>query len=118
MEQEQENNDIHKRNKGSLPMLCKLTSNDSNYEQWKDDMTAWLKKARVWQIVNGNRTMPISSSPPTSDQLAEIQAYEHDTDKVAGELLLWIEEGQKVYVKDMRDKPCEICDYSHYAVQP
>ena len=83
----------------STPSFPKL--NDSNYEQWKDGMTAWLKKAKVWRVVAGTRI-----KPKTGD--AEIEAFEDDLDRATGELLLWIEDGQKTHVKGVEDDPVEI----------
>jgi hypothetical protein len=83
----------------SSPSFPKL--NDSNYEQWRGEMTAWLKKAKVWRIVAGTKTKPTKGD-------AEIQTFEDDWDRAAGELLLWIEDGQKTHVKDVEDDPQKI----------
>ena len=64
-------------------------------------MTAWLKKAKVWRVVAGTRIKP-------KDGEAEIQAFEDDWDRATGELLLWIEDGQKIHVKDAEDDPQKI----------
>jgi hypothetical protein len=83
----------------SSPSFPKL--NDSNYEQWRDSMTAWLKKAKVWRIVEGTRNRPAKEE-------AEIRIFEDDWDRAVGELLLWIEDGQKTHVKGVEDDPKKI----------
>jgi hypothetical protein len=90
----------------STPSFPKL--NDSNYEQWKHDMTAWLRKAKVWRVVNGTRTLPTTHSPPTSDKIVEVQKFEDDSDRAAGELMLWIEDGQQRHGKGVEHDPVRI----------
>ena len=66
-------------------------------------MTAWLKKAKVWRIVEGTRNRPAKEE-------AEIRIFEDDWDRAVGELLLWIEDGQKTHVKGVEDDPKKICE--------
>jgi len=65
-------------------------------------MTAWLRKAGVWRIVNGQKTIADDAKEVDKD------AFWVASDKAAGELSLWIEDGQKTHIKGVEGDPKQI----------
>jgi hypothetical protein len=73
----------------SSPSFARL--NNSNYNEWKDNMKAWLQRSGVWRIVNGEETKPGPDKP------AELSAWLQRSDRAAGEMKLMVEPDQRTH---------------------
>jgi hypothetical protein len=82
------------------PSFARL--NSSNYNEWKDNMKAWLQRSGVWRIVNGDETKP----GPTA--AAELTAWLQRSDKAAGEMKLMVEPDQRIHFQGVEDDPARI----------
>ena len=87
----------------STPTFTKL--NSVNYSAWAGEMSAWLKTAGVWRIVQGKSTAPSTSSPPTAEQSKLLEDWEIKSDKAAGWLFMMVEPDQRVHFNGISDDP-------------
>lgn len=76
--------------------------NDSNYEQWKDDMQALLMQRGVWRIVNES-----STCPPDKDSEAK-ERWHISCDSAAGLIYNCLERSQQTLVKGLLSDPVKM----------
>src|SRR2546429_4138059 len=87
----------------STPNFDKLSV--SNYVTWSGEMQAWLQACGLWRIVNGSKTCPTVSSPPTQAQSEAVEAWETKAEKAASYIYLMVEQDQRVHFGTTRDDP-------------
>jgi hypothetical protein len=84
----------------SSPSFARLSN--SNYNEWKENMQAWLQRSGVWRIVNGDETKP-GPDPP-----AELSAWLQRSDRAAGEMKLMVEPDQRIHFQGADHDPARI----------
>ena len=75
--------------------FAKLTN--SNYNDWKCDMQAYLARLGYWRLVSGKETSPKDAEAAEN--------WEIKAEKAAGEIFLSVAQDQKVHIRDIQDDP-------------
>jgi hypothetical protein len=81
--------------------------NASNWGQWSDNMEAYLAIKELWEYVDGSTPRPTFANAiaPTAGELKELSEWKRKATHSSGEIWLAIEDGQKVYVKEVKGDP-------------
>ncbi|CAA7269293.1 unnamed protein product [Cyclocybe aegerita] len=90
----------------SLSTFPKL--NATNYNTWKQDMTAWFCAAGLWRIVDGKQSAPVLASPATGADLIAEDTWLIKVDHAAGALALSVEEEQRIHFDGIDDDPVKM----------
>ena len=84
-------------------MYSLVSLNDKNYNTWKVQVRIHLIRENLYDFIDGSETEPVTETPPSSSQEAELRKFRERRDKALASIVLAIDPKILYLVGDPQD---------------